>query len=210
MAESILYLVRHGQTFFNLENRLGGDSELTPEGLAHAQKIAEYLSHIKLDTIYSSLLKRSVQTAKAIRKSHSNAYLIAVPELAEISAGDLDSVTYEEFEQRFPELFEARNKDKYNWASPNGESYKTAGKRIMPFLDKLKSKEGNFVFAGHQGINRVILGLLLDLSEEQIPYLAIPHDTIFEINLKDLKNIYHIKEGNRAEGYLADNSINKK
>jgi len=201
MVESNLYLARHGQTFFNLEDRLGGDSELTSKGIEHAEKISKWLNQYRLNTIYCSPLRRSVQTAEILHKYHKNTPLIKIPELTEVSAGNMDSLTYSEFEEKFPELFKARKNDKYHWAFPNGESYETARQRISPFLDKLISKEGNFVIIGHQGINRTILGCLLNLPKEKIPYLVTPNDMIFEINLKSL-DVYHIKDEQKIKGYM--------
>jgi len=201
MTEPKLYLARHGQTFFNLEDRLGGDSELTPKGMEHAEKISKWLNQYKLDTIYCSPLKRSVQTAEILHKYHQDTPIIKVPELSEVSAGDMDSLTYSEFEKKFPELFKARKKNKYCWAFPNGESYETARQRICPFLDKLKHEDGKFVIIGHQGINRTILGYLLNLSKEEIPGIIIPNDIIFEIDLK-APHVYHIKDGQRIKGCI--------
>ncbi len=201
MVESKLYLTRHGQTFFNLEERLGGDSELTLKGIEHAKKIAKWLKRLNLNTIYCSLLKRSVQTAEIIHDYHTDTPLIKIPELVEISSGDMDSLTYSEFEKKFPELFEARKKDKYHWAFPNGESYETTRQRVQHFLDSLKIKDRNFIIVGHQGMNRTIIGHLLDLSKKEIPYLAMPNDVIFEIDLRE-SNVCHIKDGQKIEGYL--------
>lgn len=201
MTELNLYLARHGQTFFNLEDKLGGDSELTPKGIEHAEKISKWLNQYKIDIIYCSPLKRSVQTAEILHKYHQNTPLIKLPELTEVSAGDMDSLTYSEFEKNFPELFKARKNDKYHWVFPNGESYETARQRISPFLDKLRSKKGNFVIIGHQGINRIILGYLLNLPKEETLDIVIPNDVIFEIDLKVL-HIHHIKDEQRIKGYI--------
>jgi broad specificity phosphatase PhoE len=206
--ESKLYLIRHGHTFFNLEDRLGGDSGLTSKGKEHAEKIARWLSEFELNVIYCSLLKRSIQTAEIVSKYHPDTPLIKVPELVEISSGDMDSLTYAEFEEKFPDLFEARKKDKYHWAFPNGESYETARERARPFLDGLKSKEGDFVIIGHQGMNRIILGYLLDLSKKEIPYLVIQNNVIFEIDLNN-SNVCSIKDGQRVEGYVVDEDMKK-
>ncbi|MBL7148268.1 MAG: histidine phosphatase family protein [Nanoarchaeota archaeon] len=195
-----MILVRHGETFFNLEDRLGGDSELTLKGIGHAEKIANWLKESELDSIYCSILKRSIQTAEIIHKYHPSTPLIKVPELREILSGDMDSLTYAEFESRFPKLFKVREKDKYHWSFPNGESYETAKNRVKPFLDGLKSKEGNYVVVGHRGMNRTILGYVLDLPKEEIPYLNIPNDVIFELNLMN-QDVYHIKDGRRLKGY---------
>ncbi len=202
MTKSKLFLVRHGQTVFNLEDRLGGDSELTPEGIQHAEKVAAALLETSPALIYHSPLKRSRQTAEIIKKYHPNSPLTEVSALVEISCGNIDSLTYAEFEQKFPDLFAAREADRYRWAFPNGESYKTAEDRVKPFLDGLRLLQGNLVIVGHRGINRAILGLLLGLPKEQMPHLVIPNDVLFEIDLETPGEVYHVKDGQRIPGYV--------
>ena len=65
-----LYLVRHGQSYFNKEGILGGNPELTPRGIQEANKVASILKEIKLSKIYCSKLKRAVQTATIIHSYH--------------------------------------------------------------------------------------------------------------------------------------------
>ena len=68
-----LYLVRHGQTDWNIQGRIQGstDIELNSTGLNQAQKTAELLKNIDFDVIYSSPLKRTVDTAKIINTYHN-------------------------------------------------------------------------------------------------------------------------------------------
>ena len=64
-----LYLIRHGKTIWNAENRLQGrtDIELNEEGIAAAKELGEKLKNIHFDMIYSSPLKRAFNTAELIR-----------------------------------------------------------------------------------------------------------------------------------------------
>ncbi len=199
MSGAKIYLARHGQTYFNLEDRLGGNSELTPKGFEHAEKVARWLRGVYLNAIYSSTLQRSIQTARVTHQFHPSIPLIQRSELSEISSGDMDSMAYGEFERQFPEQFRARQDDKYHWSFPNGESYETALSRVMPFLDILKSEGRNIAIVGHQGMNRTILGYLLDLPKTEIPYLVTPNDVIFVIEPDD-KIVSHIKEGQVFQG----------
>src|SRR3989344_4296524 len=208
MSGAKIYLARHGQTFFNLEDRLGGDSELTPKGFEHAEKVSRCLEGVYLDAIYSSTLRRSIQTAEVLHRFHHKISLIQKPELSEISSGDMDSMTYAEFERQFPDLFKARQNDKYHWSFPNGESYELALNRVIPFLDTLKSEGRNTAIVGHQGMNRTILGYLLDLPRTEVPYLVTPNDVIFVIEPDD-KRIVNIKDGKIFEGYIVDKHTKK-
>ena len=63
-----LYLVRHGQTSWNLEGRTQGkkDSNLTSLGIKQAKKLGEYFKNIELNEIYCSPLERAYLTARII------------------------------------------------------------------------------------------------------------------------------------------------
>ena len=63
-----LYLVRHGETYYNLENRIGGDSGLTPKGQEQANKLAEYFCKKRIPFIFTSKKIRTVKTAEPIGK----------------------------------------------------------------------------------------------------------------------------------------------
>ena len=64
----MIYLVRHGQTDWNLEGRYQGriDIELNSKGREQAIEIKEKLKEIKFDKVFSSPLKRALETAKII------------------------------------------------------------------------------------------------------------------------------------------------
>jgi len=195
-----IYLARHGETFFNVQERMGGDSELTPKGISQAEKVALILKDTLLTEAYCSTLKRSVQTAEIICKYHPDTRLVRRPDLVEILNGDFDNVTYPEFERDFPEMFKARMKDKYHWRFPNGESYETMTERIKPFLEDIRKREGSFLIVEHNGLNRAIIGYLCGLDKAETPVLKLPQDTVFEVLFPE-KKIYHLKDETRIEGY---------
>ncbi|HCZ37344.1 MAG TPA: histidine phosphatase family protein, partial [Cytophagales bacterium] len=62
MTTKKIYLIRHGQTDFNLKGIVQGsgvDSSLNAKGMAQAQAFFEMYKHIKFDKIYTSTLKRT-------------------------------------------------------------------------------------------------------------------------------------------------------
>ena len=64
----MIYVVRHGQTDWNLEGRFQGriDIPLNEKGKSQAKKTKEKLEGIKFDKVFSSPLKRALETAKII------------------------------------------------------------------------------------------------------------------------------------------------
>ena len=68
--------------------------------------------------IWISELKRTHQTAAYVRAPKT-----PLPELNELESGEYDDLTYEEFEQKFPEKFRERELNKLCFRYPGGESY---------------------------------------------------------------------------------------
>ena len=66
--KKILYLMRHGQTLFNLQHKIQGwcDAPLTPLGIKQAQMAKEYFTNITLDHAYASTSERASDTLEII------------------------------------------------------------------------------------------------------------------------------------------------
>jgi broad specificity phosphatase PhoE len=135
MAEPLLYYVRHGETAWNAEGRLQGhlDSDLTATGRAQADRSADILGDLigrdglELDDLdyVASPLGRAQTTMRRLR-----AALGLDPEryrldarLAEVSYGRWDGFTFPELLVREQDGLAARERDKWNYAPPRGESY---------------------------------------------------------------------------------------
>ncbi|HOP54967.1 MAG TPA: histidine phosphatase family protein, partial [Bacillota bacterium] len=101
---SIFYLVRHGTTQYNLENRFQGhlDIPLSNQGIEQAKKLADYLKDKKIDAIYTSDLKRAVQTAEYIAAAKSMKYRL-LPSLREVDVGELEGLRWHEVKKEYPD-----------------------------------------------------------------------------------------------------------
>jgi len=192
-----LYLVRHGQTYFNLENRIGGDSELTKRGMQQAKDLAKHFKDSDIHYVFTSTKKRTLAIAEEIKKEIPNIEIFPFEEFDEINTGDHDSITYDELRLNFPDLYENRLKDKYNFTYPNGESYRTLKKRVEFGLKKalfLSGGEGNIIIIGHRGVNRIILSLFEFRNVEDVPYIYIPQDKYFQITATQYKKLIEMKK----------------
>ena len=71
MSQFSIYFIRHGQTYFNLFNRMQGwsDSPLTDYGKETATKVGQALAGTKFDAVYSSDSKRAIDTARLISEA---------------------------------------------------------------------------------------------------------------------------------------------
>jgi 6-phosphofructo-2-kinase / fructose-2,6-biphosphatase 2 len=69
--------------------------------------------------------------------------------LDELDAGVCDGMTYEEIEEKYPEDYEARDEDKFNYRYRGGESYRDVVVRLEPVIMELERQE-NILIIGHQ------------------------------------------------------------
>lgn len=180
-----LFLVRHGESLFNVEGRIGGDAPLTELGKMQAKALALEFERQHIPYIFTSKRQRARQTAAPLKERHSEAVVIELDELDEIDAGICDGMRYEDIRRGMPAEYEARANDKYAYAYPGGEGYASMRERVEKgFLKALFLSGGQpgIVIVGHQAVNRTILSLFLYRRMEDIPYTYVPQDQYFRIS----------------------------
>jgi broad specificity phosphatase PhoE/predicted kinase len=193
-----LFLVRHGHTYFNVENRIGGNSRLTPTGEDQAERLAEYFHKRHVPVIFTSEKVRTIQTARPIQKSQrQNCHIIPLKEFNEIDAGVCEEMTYQEIRSQMPEVHYARKKDKYGYVYPEGESYATMKNRVDRGIKKalyLSGNANNFMIVGHQAVNRMILSHFLYRRNEDVPYIFVPQHKYYHIVALQDKKLFQLKK----------------
>ena len=190
-----LYLVRHGESFFNVENRIGGDAALTPRGMAQAEALAAHFRDTPIPYIFTSAKLRSEQTAIPLLRDHPESTVMAMPELDEIDGGVCEGLTYEEIRRRYPEVSEARSHDKYHYSYPDGEGYATMRDRVGRGFRKalfLSGAAPGTLLIGHQAVNRMILAFFLYRREEDVPYIYVPQDKYYHIIATHHKKLFEL------------------
>jgi len=191
-----LFLIRHGETYFNLEDRIGGDSSLTPKGLRQAQALAQYFKNKSIPFIFTSKKKRTIETAEPIRDLQPNCSIIPLEEFNEINSGVCECMTYEEIRTQMPEVYYARKQDKYNYVYPGGEGYATMKERVDRGIKKALFLSGgaeNIMIVGHRAVNRMILSHFLYRRTEDVPYIYIPQDKFYHIVATQYKKLFQLK-----------------
>ncbi|MCA9460212.1 MAG: histidine phosphatase family protein, partial [Nanoarchaeota archaeon] len=129
-----LIIVRHGETDWNLINKLQSftDTSLNETGKDQVEKTSEYLKHENIDFILSSPLKRTLETATIINKYH-DADLIIDELIIERNFGKLEGSDYLELEKKMKEV---RGEDLYE--KMKIEKTQEVKERVEKFLDKYK------------------------------------------------------------------------
>ena len=134
-GKTTLVLVRHGESEANQRDAFLGhyDLPLTERGLAQARLVAEYLSTLRVDAIYSSDLQRAYQTACATAE-RLGLPVKTDPNLREVDAGEWDNMTFAELWEKYPETFGIWANDIGNAGCDGGETAKQLRSRVMGAL----------------------------------------------------------------------------
>ncbi len=191
-----LFVIRHGETWFNLENRIGGNSGLTENGKVQARALAEYFQRKKIPIIFTSRKKRTIQTAFHIRQRQEDCTIIPFDEFNEINSGICECLSYEEIRRKMPGVYAERKRDKYNYIYPGGEGYVSMKERVDRGIKKaiyLSRNSRNIMIIGHRAVNRMILSHFLYRRQEDVPYIYIPQDRFYHIIATQDKKLFQLK-----------------
>ncbi len=164
-----LYLIRHAATQNNLSHPpllqgQGTDVELSAEGLNQAAATAAQLEQLPISAVYSSPLRRAVQTAELIAKPHAIACTV-VDALIEVDVGSWENRAWDEIAETEPIAYRQfiDNPAKYPYAG--GESFTDVAHRTQPAFEQLMKQHAGekIVVVGHNVVNRVYLAHVADI-----------------------------------------------
>jgi broad specificity phosphatase PhoE len=136
-----ILLARHGETDWNREGRFQGhaDPPLNDTGRAQAARLAVELADVELAAVYSSPLRRALETAEVVAAAHD---LTPIPldALREVDVGSWQGLTRPEIETRFPDQFARWLDYEQGWA--DGETYEEMSQRVVAALLELAVEHG--------------------------------------------------------------------
>ena len=150
-----IYLIRHGETTGDIEDRYGGDYDdhLTDKGKKKSQKLAQQLQGKGIEVIFVSPRIRARETAEEVRKS-LNVPVEVVEDLRERNNyGVLSGLTKVEAKERHPVDFEKISEDKTNHDVTDSESYEDITKRATAVFENLLHEDYDTIaIVSHGGI----------------------------------------------------------
>ena len=133
-----LWLIRHGQTEWNVSGRLQGQTDipLNETGLAQARELAAQLRQREFRALYSSDLQRAAQTARVISEAlHLEVQLHRG--LREICFGEWEGQIPAEIRQRYPEIIAAGRLHPLDTPYPGGETDREVAQRVAAAADEI-------------------------------------------------------------------------
>ena len=178
----ILILLRHGQSQWNLENRFTGwvDVPLSPKGEDEARAAGETLRGRHIDTLYTSVLRRAVDTATLALEAAGTTVPVTERDAAlnERMYGDLQGLNKAEAAKRFGDAQIKLWRRSYDVRPPGGESLADTAARVLPYweshiLPDLKAGRDVLVVA-HGNSLRALVMHLDGLSHAEVLELEIP------------------------------------
>jgi broad specificity phosphatase PhoE len=184
----VLYFIRHGETDFNVAQRLQGrsDTSLNARGRAQSSEFAGVLRDLFVrdrrepsDYAYvSSPLLRARETMEIVRSAlglDPKAYGID-ERLAEISYGEWEGFTLAEIQARDPGVLQRRERDKWGFTPPGGESYRDVAARVAAWYATVAR---DTVVAAHGGVARVLMANFHILPEEEATHADVLHGVVY-------------------------------
>jgi alpha-ribazole phosphatase len=166
----LFYLVRHGETEWNAEGRICGrtDIPLSEAGRQQAKSLAERLKPIPFEALYSSPLKRALETALVIAEP-LGLQPILDDRLVELNYGQWEGKRLAEIMNDDPKTFRAWEADPGQVAAPDGETGLEAQQRVVSFLDSLAAKHppGYVLVVFHKTVCRLAICHVLGMSPSE-------------------------------------------
>lgn len=171
-----IYVARHGQTQWNVDNITCGRSDipLTEEGLAQAQLLAEKAAEYDLDLIIASPMLRARQTAQAVADK------CGIPVILEERLMEQDYGIYDGKSRFDPGFLE--NKRHFAWKYPGGESMLQLAHRIYSALDDIcrDYADKRVLLVCHGGVMRAIRTYFEDMTNDEYYHYSEGNATLRE------------------------------
>ena len=186
------FLVRHGQTAYNLEGRAQGQSEslLNDTGVEQARAAAERLRDVDFAVCLSSDMRRVLDTAKPIVAGRGDIRMIKSARLREKDFGEIEGKTFAEVERESPELFRRLFADDPDFAPPGGESDRRLIERVSEEVDALIESGdipdgANILVVAHGGTIRALITHLMGLPPETLWRFLISNASLSTLTAHD-------------------------
>jgi len=204
-----IWLLRHAQTQDQERGILGSVSgKLTRAGRQYGRRVAAYV-HRAVDRIEGDEGKQvlvlmgtapvhqatcdaltsdradpdDVEARAAVEAARSWP-VMSTSLLNELDGGDCNGMNYDQIETQFPEVWDAREKDKLNFRYPGagGESYIDVINRLRPVIIELERHKSSMLIISHLAVQRCIFAYFTGCSMEHLPYIDMDMHTVYELS----------------------------
>lgn len=176
-----IYFVRHGQTIWNVENKICGATDIALTDLGHQQAIEtgqKLLEEgIEADAILYSPLMRAADTAKHISD------VTGIPAYSEMRLKEQNFGRYESTPRDGEEFQEA--KKEFLCRYDGGESMLHLAQRIYNLLDELREDDKTYILVAHNGISRVVESYFREMTNEEYAGFGVPNCAVIQYDFDE-------------------------
>lgn len=165
-AMTQIILIRHGETEWNVSETFRGrrDVGLNEMGIKQAELLGNYLIDLRVEAVYSSPLKRALDTAKSVANHHGLDVSVAHG-LVDFNYGAWEGLLHQEVRDKYRGLYERWLKEPHMVRMPDGESLDEVRERARGVVDRVVSKHsGTVVLVSHRVVNKVLICSMLGLD----------------------------------------------
>ena len=213
LTDRQIWLTANGESVFNVQNRLGGDSDLTRKGIAFAKALPKFISKkrqefklkqygkefvndtttfktntsnhsLKNFNVWTSTLKRTIETAHYFPRDEF--YFKSFKILNDLGCGSYDSMAEDDFRYLHPDeyLESLENKLSYRYPGLGGESYLDVISRLRPIIIELERLKDHVLIVSHRVIIRALLCYFMNLNKEMLTELEVQHNYVYCVEPK--------------------------
>ena len=172
-----LLLTRHGQTDWNLQDKILGrtDMPLNETGLRQAAELAARLANTHIDAIYSSPMTRTIQTVTPTAEAHGLP-IIREEALIEQCFGDFEGAG------RLSDEYLAEKHRYFARYPGGGESFFELAARVYPFLRRVMAEhpDETVLLMTHGGICRVVVSYFRDMENDEFVMFLMKNGEVRE------------------------------
>lgn len=164
-----LYLIRHGQTDWNVAGKIQGSTDipLNDTGRKQAACLAKGMEGRRVSRVFSSTLSRAYETAQAIGNSQK-VPVHRLRELEEVNYGDWEGLTMEEIAEKYPKELEQWYLSPVEVAPPGGETQTQVYERCKRAVDLIMGQaDGDVAVVSHGATVVFLLEYLLQDSRTE-------------------------------------------
>jgi len=161
-----LILARHGETMWNVGKVFRGraDVNLNEVGIKQAELLGKHLCNWDLEAIYSSPVKRALDTANIVARCVEVAVCIAEG-LTDFDFGEWQSLSEQEVKRLYPDILNEWQSSPHKVRMPGGENLDDVTKRTAEVVDEVLSRHhGNVLLVSHRVVLKVLICSLLGLD----------------------------------------------
>lgn len=183
-----LFLIRHGQTDWNLKGKIQGscDIELNDIGIKQAEELSNKILEegYKFSKIYSSLQRRAAKTAEILSHATNIDYIL-IKGLEEMNLGKWEGLSWTEVKEKYPIEYGKWYINRKYTKTPMGESYQDLLERVLPVMHKIINENSEDVLiVTHSAVIMSIQCYLTNTPFEEMVKFRTGNTSITEIDIK--------------------------